>query len=81
MATKKGKKQAVQAAITAVSKKEEKKKYQRTVSIRSAAQIVNVLVWHAKKFRGNGEGRSLYTIRVDQEDKAFLDELLDRLEE
>lgn len=82
----KGKKheQAVVEAVAdnhdTATETKKKKKYQRSVGVRTAGDVAKFLVLNAKKFRGSYEGDALYTIRVDHEDKGFLDELLDRLE-
>ena len=86
--TKKNKKneQAVVEAVAdnqangSAEETKKKKKYQRSVGVRTAGDVAKFLVLNAKKFRGSYEGDALYTIRVDHEDKSFLDDLLDRLE-
>ena len=73
--------QALQTADTVpTTKKKKQKKYQRSVKVRAAGEVAKFLVYNAKNFRGRYEGDALYSFKVDQDDKTFLDDLLDRLE-
>ena len=80
MAKKNKKKEPVADTIVVPVDEPKKKKYQRSVGVKTAAEVAKFLVYNAKKFRGSYEGDALYTIRVDQEDKGLLDDILDRLE-
>lgn len=68
------------APTTAEAKPKKKKKYQRSVKVRGAGEVAKFLVYNAKNFKGRYEGDTLYSFRVDLDDKSFLDELLDRLD-
>lgn len=70
----------VEAAQTATEPEPKKKKYQRSVKVRNAGEVAKFLVYNAKNFRGRYEGDTLYSFKVNMEDKSFLDDLLDRLE-
>jgi hypothetical protein len=78
--SKKHEQAVVEAVAETATETKKKKKYQRSVGVRTAGDVAKFLVLNAKKFRSSYEGDALTTIRVDQEDKGFLDELLDRLE-
>ena len=75
--------QAVVEAVakdTAVADTPKKQKYQRSIRVRNACEVAKFMVLNAKNFRGRYEGDALYSIKVDMDDKSFLDDLLDRLE-
>jgi hypothetical protein len=57
-----------------------KKRHKRRVDARSAGVLANVLVYHAKDFRGQHVGDGEYVFKVPQEDKDFLDQLIESLE-
>lgn len=85
MAKKKKNKKHEQAVVEAATQTTEpepkkKKKYQRSVKVRNAGEVAKFLVYNAKNFRGRYEGDTLYSFKVNMEDKSFLDDLLDRLE-
>lgn len=71
---------ATTEAATTEEKPKKKKKYERSVRVRAAGEVAKFLVYNAKNFRGRYEGDTLYSFRVDMDDKSFLDDLLDRLE-